>query len=61
MEALQALVGRADTIVFVLSPDSAKSHVALKEVDHGASLNKRFAPIVCRRVEASTVPKRYGG
>jgi hypothetical protein len=41
----------------VLSPDSAKSDVALKEVAHAASLNKRFAPIVCRHVEDSSVPE----
>jgi hypothetical protein len=37
-------------VVFVLSPDAAASEVALKEVAFAASLNKRFAPIVCRRV-----------
>jgi formylglycine-generating enzyme required for sulfatase activity len=52
---IRALIGQADTIVFVLSPDSVASEIALKEVTHAASLNKRFAPIVCRRVEASAV------
>jgi formylglycine-generating enzyme required for sulfatase activity len=55
-ERIQALIGRADTIVFVLSPDAVGSDVALKEVAYAASLNKRFAPIVCRRVENSAVP-----
>jgi hypothetical protein len=50
---IEALIGRADTVVFVLSPDAVKSNVALKEVTHAASLNKRFAPIVCRGVEDS--------
>jgi hypothetical protein len=36
--------------VFMLSPDSVSSDVALKEVSFAASLNKRLAPIVCRRV-----------
>src|SRR5580700_3323840 len=53
---IQALIGRADTVVFVLSPDAVQSEVALKEVAYAASLNKRFAPIVCRRVEDSAVP-----
>ena len=48
---IQALIGRADTVVFVLSPDAVASDVALKEVAYAASLNKRFAPIVCRRVD----------
>jgi formylglycine-generating enzyme required for sulfatase activity len=54
---LEALIGRADTVVFVLSPDAVKSDVALKEVGHAATLNKRFAPIVCRRVEAIAIPE----
>jgi formylglycine-generating enzyme required for sulfatase activity len=54
---IEALIGRADTVVFVLSPDAVKSDVALKEVTHAASLNKRFAPIVCRPVEDSAVPE----
>ncbi len=54
---IQALIGQADTVVYVLSPDSVKSDVALKEVSYAASLNKRFAPIVCRRVDDSSVPE----
>jgi formylglycine-generating enzyme required for sulfatase activity len=54
---IQALIGRADSVVFMLSPDSVKSEVALKEVAHAALLNKRFAPIVCRQVEDSAVPE----
>jgi hypothetical protein len=54
---IEALIGDADTVVFVLSPDAAHSDVALKEVSYAASLNKRFAPIVCRRVEESAVPE----
>ena len=48
---LQALIAQADTVVFVLSPDAVASPEALREVEHAASLNKRLAPIVCRRVE----------
>src|SRR5712692_1948500 len=47
---IEALIARADTVVFVLSPDAVASEVALKELAYGTSLNKRFAPIVCRRV-----------
>jgi|ERR1700722_9052304 TIR domain len=56
-QRIQALISRADTIVFVLSPDAVTSEVALKEVAHGAALNKRFAPIVARRVEDAVVPE----
>jgi hypothetical protein len=54
---IEGLIGTADTVVFVLSPDAVKSDVALKEIAHAASLNKRFAPILCRRVEDSAVPE----
>jgi hypothetical protein len=54
---IQALIGRADTVVFVLSPDAVASDIALKEVAYAATLNKRFAPIVCRQVEAGAVPE----
>jgi tetratricopeptide (TPR) repeat protein len=54
---LQALIIRADTVVFVISPDAVASHEALKEIEYAASLNKRFAPIVCRRAEDSATPE----
>ena len=54
---LEALITRADTVVFVLSPDSVASHEALKEIEYAASLNKRFAPIVCRRAAESATPE----
>ena len=54
---IEALIVQADTVVFVLSPDSVASEVARKEVAFAASLNKRFAPIVCRRVDDEAVPE----
>ena len=54
---IEALIGRADTVVFVLSPDALASEVALKEVAHATSLNKRFAPIVFRRTDDGAVPE----
>ena len=53
---LQVLISRADTVVFVLSPDAVASREALREVDYAASLNKRLAPIVCRRVDDAAIP-----
>jgi tetratricopeptide (TPR) repeat protein len=55
-ERIEALIARADTVVFVLSPDAVVSDVALREVSFASSLNKRFAPIVCRRVDHKRVP-----
>jgi hypothetical protein len=54
---IEALIARADTVVFVLSPDSVASKVALQEVSFAASLNKRFAPVVHRRVDDKDVPE----
>jgi hypothetical protein len=54
---IETLITQADTVVFVLSPDSVASKFALKEVDFAASLNKRFAPIVYRRVDKEAVPE----
>ena len=54
---IEVLIRQADTVVFALSPEAVKSDVALKEVAYATSLNKRFAPVVCRRVEDSAVPE----
>jgi TIR domain-containing protein len=54
---IQALIAQADTIVMVLSPDAIASEVCGKEVAFATSLNKRFAPIVWRRVDDSAVPE----
>lgn len=56
-QRIEALISRADTVVFVLSPNAVFSDVALKEVAYAASLNKRFAPIVLQRVEDAAVPE----
>jgi len=53
---IQALIAQADTVIFVLSPDSVASDVCAKEVTFAASLNKRFAPLVYRRVDEKQVP-----
>jgi formylglycine-generating enzyme required for sulfatase activity len=54
---LQALIGSSDTVIFVLSPDAVASREVQREVEYAASLNKRFAPIVCRRVDDAAVPE----
>lgn len=53
---IQNLISQSDTVAFVLSPDAVASEVCRKEVEFAASLNKRFAPIVWRRVERHSVP-----
>src|SRR6202048_856230 len=55
---IEAVIGRADTVVFVLSPDAVRPNsVALKEVGYAASLNKRFAPVLFRLLEAESAPE----
>ena len=54
---IEALIAQADTIVFVLSPAAVASKVCGQEVEFAAGLNKRFAPIVCRSVDAAAVPE----
>src|SRR5262249_53482872 len=55
---VEALIGRADTVVFVLSPDAVRPDSgARKEVALAASLNNRFAPIGYRLVEDKGVPE----
>ena len=39
------------------APDSVGSKFAQKEIDFAASLNKRFAPVVCRRVDNEAFPE----
>jgi len=45
---LGTLIGEADTVVFVLSPASARSKVCAWEVEHAAALGKRIIPVVCQ-------------
>jgi tetratricopeptide (TPR) repeat protein len=55
---VEDLITRADTVVFVLSPDAVRpGSVSLKEVAFAASLKKRFAPIVFRPVHEKDVPE----
>jgi hypothetical protein len=55
---VEELIARADTVVFVLSPDAVRpGSVALQEVGFAASLSKRFAPTVFRPVEDKSVPE----
>ncbi|MCB2077063.1 MAG: toll/interleukin-1 receptor domain-containing protein [Novosphingobium sp.] len=53
---IRQLIEEADTIVFVLSPDSVASAVCQDEVDYAETLNKRFVPVVARDVAGFEVP-----
>jgi hypothetical protein len=55
-QRIQNLIIQADTVIFVLSPDSVSSDTCHKEVRFAASRNKRFAPIQFRQVDTKMVP-----
>jgi WD40 repeat protein len=54
---LTKLITKADNVVFVLSPEAIKSESCIGEVTIAARLNKRFVPVVLRRVKVSELPE----
>jgi TPR repeat protein len=52
------LVSEADTVVFVLSPSSARSEICDWEVEEATRLNKRILPVNCRPLEGVSPPPR---
>jgi TIR domain len=52
------LISEADTVVFVLSPSSARSPICDWDVEEAAGLNKRILPVICRPQEGATPPPR---
>src|SRR5215472_11741630 len=52
------LIRDADTVVFVLSPTSARSEICAWEVEEAARLNKRILPVNCRPLEGASPPPR---
>ena len=53
---LGVLIRDADTIVFVLSPASARSPVCAWEATEAVSRGKRIVPILCRPLDGATPP-----
>ena len=47
-DEIKRMIAQADTIVFVISPDSGASKYCQDELAEAAKLNKRLAPIVYR-------------
>jgi hypothetical protein len=56
--SLGGLIREADTVVFVLTPNSACSPICDWEVEEATRLNKRILPIVCRPLEGVSPPPR---
>jgi hypothetical protein len=55
---LSGLIADADTIVFILSPDSAKSPICAWEVAEASALGKRILPVLWRPLEDALAPAR---
>jgi TPR repeat protein len=58
---LGALIAESDTVVFVLSPSSARSEMCAWEVGQSAELSKRILPVVCRPLGDASPPPRLQG
>ena len=52
------LISEADTVVFVLSPTSARSEICAWEVEEAARLSKRILPVNCRPLKGARPPPR---
>jgi len=52
------MISEADTVVFVLSPTSARSEICAWEVEEAARLGKRILPVNCRPLEGASPPPR---
>jgi hypothetical protein len=53
---LGALIRDSDTVVFVLSPSSARSKTCAWEVEEAVRLGKRILPVLCRSLEDAGPP-----
>jgi TIR domain/Sel1 repeat len=53
---LGILISEADTVVFVLSPISARSEICAWEVKEATRLGKRILPVNCQHLEGTSPP-----
>jgi WD40 repeat protein len=56
--ALKAMIAASDVMVFVVTPDSARSPVCDDEIAHAKSLGKRVVAILRRDIDFNTAPER---
>ena len=57
-ETLRGMILKSDTVVFVLSPSSARSEMCAEEVAVADGLAKRIIPVVCQPLAEAPVPRR---
>jgi WD40 repeat protein len=53
---LGALIRDSDTVIFVLSPSSARSKTCAWEVEEAVRLGKRILPVLCRSLDDASPP-----
>jgi hypothetical protein len=56
--SLGGLISEADTVVFVLTPNSVRSPICDWEVEEATRLNKRILPVIWRPLEDVSPPPR---
>lgn len=56
-EKLSSLIREADTVIFVLSPSSARSETCAWEVAQAVEFGKRIIPVACRPLDGVTAPR----
>ena len=55
-DQVQKGIESADTFLFLISPDSVKSEVCGREIDHAVKNDMRMIPVVVREVSPNEVP-----
>src|SRR5262249_46245159 len=58
---LGALIRDAETVIFVLSPASARSAICHWEVSEAVRLGKRIIPVPCRPLDGAVPPQELAG
>lgn len=56
MDEIKNAIAAADSMVFFLTPDSARSEVCRIELGHALELSKRIVPVVIREVQTDAAP-----
>jgi CHASE2 domain-containing sensor protein len=63
--AFQAAIDRgieeADSLVYLLSPNSLRSPYCQHEIDYGLSLNKRIIPVLTQAIQPDQIPAKLRG
>ncbi|MFJ9847197.1 toll/interleukin-1 receptor domain-containing protein [Kitasatospora sp. NPDC101155] len=55
---LEEMITAADVVVFVVSPDSARSRICDEEIAFAQALGKRLIPVLCRPIDYEKAPPR---